>query len=252
MLITLVSCTGAHYSVRSSYSLPRASENISKIKKIENSGYVVQVGAFTSLDNAARFEDKLDAAGLDAYFYREKVRGRWFYRVRFGNYISRQQAAAAAETYRRRGVITDYFIVSPGSFSVAQKNIQGTGYIRDRLVETARNYLGVPYRWGGTSERTGFDCSGLTMVVYRLNGMNLPRVSRNQFKYGNKVRLGAVKKGDLVFFATGSNRSRVSHVGIYIGGGKFIHAPGRGKTVRIAKLSNSYFRKRFLGARTYM
>ena len=89
------------------------------------------------------------------------------------------------------------------------------------------------------------------MVSYRLNGLNLPRVSRNQFKAGKWVSKAQLRPGDLVFFAT-KGGTRVTHVGMYVGDGNFIHAPRTGKTVRIAKLSNSFFTKTYVGGRTYL
>ncbi len=89
------------------------------------------------------------------------------------------------------------------------------------------------------------------MVSYRLNGLKLPRNSRAQFKAGRVVSKQQLRQGDLVFFAT-KGGSRVTHVGMYVGNGRFIHAPRPGKTVRIASLSSSYFRKTYVGARSYL
>jgi cell wall-associated NlpC family hydrolase len=144
-------------------------------------------------------------------------------------------------------LIEVYYIVSPLSDS------RGTGTLanmQDELARTALQFICTPYRWGGVSAKTGFDCSGLTMTVYRLNGMYLPRSARSQFKTGRAVSKHALRQGDLVFFAT-ARRSSVSHVGIYIGGGRFVHAPGRGKDIRTTELNNSYFKRRYLGARRY-
>jgi cell wall-associated NlpC family hydrolase len=122
---------------------------------------------------------------------------------------------------------------------------------REKIVKTAQRYLGVPYRWGGESPRTGFDCSGFTMVVYRLNGLDLPRSSRQQWRVGKKIDRRQLQKGDLVFFAT-SGGSRVSHVGIYTGNNKFLHAPRKGSRIKTSILSNRYFRTRYVGARSYL
>lgn len=99
------------------------------------------------------------------------------------------------------------------------------------IVSEAKKYLGVPYVLGGTSPQTGFDCSGLAQYVYRKFGIELPRVSSSQATVGKAVPLSQIRPGDLVAFY-----SPVSHVGIAIGGGKFIHAPKPGDSVKITEL----------------
>ena len=89
------------------------------------------------------------------------------------------------------------------------------------------------------------------MVIYQQNGLNLPRSSRQQWKAGKPITPRQLLKGDLVFFAT-SGGKRVSHVGIYLGGDKFLHAPGRGRAIQTASLTDRYFKSRYLGARTYL
>jgi cell wall-associated NlpC family hydrolase len=148
-------------------------------------------------------------------------------------------------------MIERFFIVIPETYAAARIQRSGKGNLRTELITTAQRFLGVPYRWGGEDRNNGFDCSGLTMVSYRLNGLNLPRNSRAQFKAGHAVKKKDLQQGDLVFFAT-KGGARVTHVGIYIGGGKFIHAPCTGKTVRVANLSNSFFRKTYVGGKTYL
>lgn len=95
------------------------------------------------------------------------------------------------------------------------------------IVATARKYLGVPYVWGGDDEN-GFDCSGLVQRVFAENGIDLPRVSRDQARAGVPVAVGDLQPGDLVFFG-----NPVDHVGIYVGDGKMIAAPHRGEVVRV-------------------
>ena len=114
---------------------------------------------------------------------------------------------------------------------------------------TAERFIGVPYRWGGESTVDGFDCSGLTMVVYQLNGLDLPRTSAEQWRAGRPVDRDEMNRGDLVFFAT--RGGRVSHVGIYLGGDTFLHAPSRGNPIQTASLSSDYYRARYVGARAY-
>jgi cell wall-associated NlpC family hydrolase len=108
--------------------------------------------------------------------------------------------------------------------------------------------LGLDYRYGGTSPVTGFDCSGLVAHVY-LEAWNirLPRNTSAQSKAGTPVSLAELQAGDLVFYDT--LKRPYSHVGIYLGDGKFVHAPKSGAQVRIESLTNAYWAKRFSGAR---
>ncbi|APG27654.1 hydrolase [Syntrophotalea acetylenivorans] len=211
-------------------------------------GYSVQVGAFANLDNAVRFERLLDQRGIDAFYFRHQS---GLFKVRFGNHADYKSARGQAEQLSSQGLIDNFFIVIPESYSVSRTPKNNQDKLRDELVKTARRFIGIPYRWGGTDQAKGFDCSGLTMVCYRLNGLNLPRVSRSQFKAGRWVAKNKLVRGDLVFFATNGG-NRVSHVGMYIGNGRFIHAPRTGKKVRIEKLSNPFFTKTYMGGRCYL
>jgi cell wall-associated NlpC family hydrolase len=112
----------------------------------------------------------------------------------------------------------------------------------------ALGLIGVDYRWGGETPEDGLDCSGLVRHVFQqVTGFTLPRTSREMSRLGRTVGSGELKAGDLVFFNT--RRFAYSHVGIYLGDDRFIHAPSRGSEVEIAELSNSYWRKHFNGAR---
>jgi cell wall-associated NlpC family hydrolase len=124
-------------------------------------------------------------------------------------------------------------------------------YIRGEIVKSAQSFIDVPYLWGGSSSDSGFDCSGLAMTVYQLNGLNLPRSSREQYEAGAPVEQNDLLRGDLVFFSTAGGE-KVTHVGIYTGEGRFIHAPGRGKKIRVDSLWRSYYKKRYLGGRAYL
>ncbi|GAK49958.1 NLP/P60 protein [Candidatus Moduliflexus flocculans] len=121
---------------------------------------------------------------------------------------------------------------------------------RQDIIETAQQYLGKVYVWGGTSPR-GFDCSGLTYFVYRINGIELPRISSLQYRaaLGKKIKKAHLHEGDLVFFET--YRPGPSHVGIYIGNNQFIHAsPKYGVT--ISNLDDPYFKNRYIGAKAVL
>lgn len=108
--------------------------------------------------------------------------------------------------------------------------------------------LGLDYRYGGTSPETGFDCSGLVAHVFReAYGIQLPRSARAQSEYGARVGLSELRAGDLVFYNT--LNQPFSHVGIYLGDGRFVHAPKTGAQVRVEPIKGSYWMKRFDGAR---
>ncbi len=118
------------------------------------------------------------------------------------------------------------------------------------LVMTAMNFLGVPYRLGGNSEQSGFDCSGFTRHIFENSiGLVLPRRADEQATTAGLLNIhrAELKPGDLVFFNT--MRRTFSHVGIYVGDDKFIHSPRAGGAVRIEDMSDSYWARRFTGAR---
>jgi len=114
-------------------------------------------------------------------------------------------------------------------------------------VLVAKKQINKKYRWGGTNPYTGFDCSGLMQYAYKASRIHLPRTAAAQYKHTKRVSMNNLKVGDLIFFHTRRTRARVNHVGIYLGSGKFIHAPRRGKLVSIADL-NGYWRKKAVGA----
>lgn len=115
-----------------------------------------------------------------------------------------------------------------------------------QIVQLAQQYLGTPYVWGGTGQG-GFDCSGFTYYVYRQFGIALPRMSDGQFEVGQAVPLAALLPGDLVFFST--YEPGASHVGIYLGGDRFLHASSAAGQVTVTPLSKLYYQERYLGAR---
>lgn len=211
-------------------------------------GYTIQAGAFARVENAARLADRLKAEGLEATYF---AADDGLYKVRFGDFSQRESAQKRADALKARGIIEAYLLVAPETQAAARRRTTGDKALREELVRTAENYLGIPYLWGGSSAGTGFDCSGLTMSVYRLNGLKLPRSSRDQFQEGNPVPRRELQKGDLLFFATGGS-GRVNHVGLYLGEGKFIHAPRSGQAIRRDSLDNPVLSKQYLGARSYL
>lgn len=121
--------------------------------------------------------------------------------------------------------------------------------LRKALLAVAMSLRDVRYVRGGHDPSTGFDCSGFVRYVFsHAIGLQLPSNSASQFLAGLKVRRADMKPGDLVFFRT-QGRHRISHVGIYISNGRFIHSPTTGKSVEISSLDNSYWAKRFAGAK---
>jgi murein DD-endopeptidase / murein LD-carboxypeptidase len=115
----------------------------------------------------------------------------------------------------------------------------------DKVVEYAKRFLGVKYVFGGTST-SGFDCSGFTMYAYKSANVNLPHMASSQANLGVAVSKDELIPGDLVYFET--YKSGISHVGIYIGGGKFIHASSGKGYVTINNLSDDYYTSRYRGA----
>lgn len=211
-------------------------------------GYSIQVGAFSNLNNAVRLSQNLQDRGLNAYYF---LHNGGLYKVRFGNFPSKESARRKAGNLHARGIIEDFYIVCPEDYPASRDRKKARTHQRDEIVTTAESFIGVPYRFGGTSPKRGFDCSGLSIAVYHLNGLNLPRTSKEQWGAGRPVNRNQLSKGDLIFFATSGGR-KVSHVGIYVGKNEFIHAPGRGKRIRIDSLSREYYRRRYVGARTYL
>ena len=134
-------------------------------------------------------------------------------------------AAAAAQQDAAQQQSYDTSVVQP----TYDANIPAARY--GSVVAIALQYLGIPYVWGGASPSTGFDCSGFVMYVFAQVGVSLPHHAASQYAYGVPVPYDQLQPGDLVFF------NGLEHVGIYIGGGQFIHAPHTGDVVRIATLS---------------
>lgn len=112
----------------------------------------------------------------------------------------------------------------------------------------AMGFMGVPYRWGGNEAETGLDCSGFVRVVYQqIMGVTLPRTSDQQAAVTETIEMKDLAPGDLVFFNT--LKQAFSHVGIYVGEGRFVHAPRTGERIRLERLSARYWTDRFDGAR---
>lgn len=139
--------------------------------------------------------------------------------------------------------------VSTGTAPVAQSSLDSTRSAIGSLIDKASSYLGIKYRFGGNGpENGGFDCSGLVRKVFGdALGLSLPRTAQEMARIGDTVGKNDLKPGDLVFFKT--MRNTFSHVGIYLGDNRFLHAPSTGGRVRVDDMRDSYWTRAFRGAR---
>ncbi|MEO8465395.1 MAG: C40 family peptidase [Gammaproteobacteria bacterium] len=113
-------------------------------------------------------------------------------------------------------------------------------YVGSAIAELARNLVGAQYRYGGAKPDEGFDCSGLVFYTYGKAGYRVPRTSQELFRASRKIALSSAGAGDLMFF---QDEAKLSHVGIYLGGGWFVHAPASGQHVAVANLDSAYYRQ---------
>jgi gamma-D-glutamyl-L-lysine dipeptidyl-peptidase len=230
-----------------------------EMKGITRIGFSIQVGAFAEVKNAERLTSKLQAKGIDAFYFKKES---GVYAVRFGDYPSWEAARKGAQKLVVDKIIGAYFIASPHDTYLAKpkepelrtggepapkpKVGRDMGAIAAR---TAERFVGIPYQWGGNTVVEGMDCSGFVRAVYNLCGVNIPRTSQEQFRTGENVGRDDLKDGDLVFF--GSSEETINHVGIYVGKGRFVHAPRRGDDIKVSSLDDGYFTKKLIGARRY-
>lgn len=155
----------------------------------------------------------------------------------------------AYSEYLRRPDKTGVFDMADkykGSMIVSSNNSGGSS-IGNKVVSICRQQLNKPYVWGATGPSC-FDCSGLMLYCYNTCGISLPRTSEEQFRAGKSISKSSLQPGDLVFFRSTGTNTAPGHVGMYVGGGDYIHAPGRNKVVKIAKLAT---RGDYVGARRY-
>jgi len=143
-------------------------------------------------------------------------------------------------------LLLSLFLV-PKDLVFGEESNSSSQTVRYKLVKMARTFLGLPYRWGGMSERRGVDCSGLVKVLFAKLHVELPRSSREQIQSGKEISLDQLETGDLVFF---SNHGEIpTHVGVYLGNDQFLHAEQKAGRVIITNLKDPWYVKRFLGAR---
>lgn len=252
-----------------------------KSNAITRLGYAIQMGAFADVNNAERFTARLQSQGIEAFYFRKD---NGVYAVRFGDFPSKDKARAVAGKLVREKLIDTFYIAPPNEVVFSKPREAGwqksapeeISQSRQPLkpvvprtladkpqprpakkekdmgeiaARTAERFVGIPYRWGGENVVDGMDCSGFVRAVYNLCGLSIPRTSRDQFKAGEAVERQELQDGDLIFF--GAAADKINHVGIYVGDGKFVHAPRRGEEIRVASIGDSYFEKRYVGARRY-
>jgi cell wall-associated NlpC family hydrolase len=121
----------------------------------------------------------------------------------------------------------------------------------DRLVQTAKQFLDLPYLWAGISG-FGFDCSGFTYLIYQAHGITIPRDSGPQSQAGKPVSVDRLQPGDLLFFAYEKGTGRVHHVAMYIGDGQMIHSPNSARSIEIIPIDTAGYKEEFAGARRYL
>jgi gamma-D-glutamyl-L-lysine dipeptidyl-peptidase len=240
---------------------------------LKSIGYAIQVGAFSEVNNAERLTKKLQEKGIEAFYFK---RENGIYAVRFGDFERRPDASRTAQKLVKDGVISSYFIASPQPdlttiirettiekapapslnkppHKVAKNHEPAPRRERSDMgiiaAKTAERFVGIPYRWGGDTVVDGMDCSGFVRAVYNLCGVNIPRTSREQYRVGDVVGKEELKEGDLIFF--GSSADEITHVGIFVGNGRFVHAPRRGDDIKVSTLDDGYFVKRYVGAKRY-
>jgi cell wall-associated NlpC family hydrolase len=226
---------------------------------ISRLGYSIQVGAFAQVKNAERLTTKLQHKGIEAFYFRKES---GVYAVRFGDFRTYAAARKDARKLVAEKMIGSYFIAEPQTLflkklppaelhsgGVKTSRPKPAGEMGEIAARTAERFVGIPYRWGGNNVVEGLDCSGFVRAVYNLCGVNIPRTAREQFQVGDAVARDELMDGDLVFFGSASNQ--ISHVGIYVGHGRFVHAPRRGDDIKISSLDEDYFARKYRGAKRY-
>ncbi len=147
---------------------------------------------------------------------------------------------------QENGVYAGFTQAAPAAVPVSYATQAVAGDWGDRLVSRAMNYLGTPYRYGGTSPKTGFDCSGFVYYLYgAVFGQRIPRMPHDMVREGTPVARGDLQRGDLVLFGS---RGTFTHIGIYAGNDHFVHATHRGSPVMVTHLDADYYRTRYMTA----
>ncbi|RMP74332.1 hypothetical protein ALQ17_02932 [Pseudomonas fluorescens] len=152
-------------------------------------------------------------------------------------------------------IVSLTFVLSPASANLQHHASFSTALKEasiDDVIDRAHELLGTPYKWGGTSADQGFDCSSFLVYLFKTQAnIQIPRTTVAMHRStAPTIKRNALKPGDAVFFK-GNGRGQVSHVGLYIGEGKFIHSPRTGKSIRIDSLSNSYWNRNYTTAKRF-
>ena len=176
-----------------------------------------------------------------------------WYKIKISNQIGYVSATYISderteETTSRGNVVREEETANTDNTNNADTTPVVSGGNGEAVVEYAKQYLGYRYVSGGASPSTGFDCSGFTSYVYKNFGVTLSRTSRGQINNGVAIEKSNLQPGDIVVFNNEANTA-IGHVGIYIGGGNFIHAANAREGVKITSLSSSYYVTRYVGAR---
>lgn len=164
-------------------------------------------------------------------------------RARQARLVAEARARLQAQRLARLETQNESVDASFGSEVVTAVAPPPDGSKASQVIAIAMQYLGVPYVWGGSSPSTGFDCSGLTSYVFAQIGVSLPHHAASQWNYGVPVSRENLQPADLVFF------NGLGHMGMYIGGGQFIHAPHTGDVVKISSIYDSWYAATWVGAR---
>jgi cell wall-associated NlpC family hydrolase len=147
-------------------------------------------------------------------------------------------AALAAATAGCAGAPSARVADAPGRLVVEPRVADAA--VGGAIADVAMGMVGTRYRYGGTDPVQGFDCSGLVFYAYGQAGYRVPRTSQEQFRAARKIAVGDADPGDLMFF---QDQTKLSHVGIYLGDGLFVHAPANGQNVAVSTLDNPYYRQ---------
>lgn len=186
--------------------------------------------------------ERYETTGTSASIHSNKLSGGNYYSLIVGAILDDgSECYSVPVDFKYKGTVRSSAPASAPAASYHSDNPKGQA-----LIDTAAQYLGVPYVWGGTSP-SGFDCSGFVQYVCNQNGISIARVADDQLhSSGYSVSRSELQPGDLVFFGSGDY---ASHVGMYVGDGMMIHAPSTGKNIMYTSIESDYYRSRYVGAR---